>query len=142
MNTHASNDKPWHLWAVAILSLLWDGAGAYTIFMAQAGKLPDISADEAAYYAAQPMWFVLVTDIALIAPLLAAVALLLRSRWAVTLFAIGLAAIVITHCYDLAAGTSRVFTNTTTVIVSALILVIATLQLWYALVMKKRGVLR
>ena len=53
---------------VGALALLWNGAGAYTIMMAQAGKLADISAEEAAYYAAQaihkpvttwPDWLVL-----------------------------------------------------------------------------------
>jgi len=44
---------PWHLWVVAILTLIWNGSGAYTIMMAQAGRLPNLAADEAAYYAAQ-----------------------------------------------------------------------------------------
>ena len=52
---------PWHLWAVAILTLLWNGSGAYTIMMAQAGRLSDVDANEAAYYAAQPFWFVVST---------------------------------------------------------------------------------
>src|SRR5262245_5596505 len=134
--------RPWHLWTVAILSLLWDGAGAYTIFMAQAGKLPDISADEAAYYAAQPLWFVLVTDVALIAPLLAAIALLLRSRWAVPLFAISLLAILVTNGHDLVAGSSRALASRGALIVTLLIVVLAILQLWYAVAMRKRTVLR
>jgi len=49
---------PWHLWLVAIVALLWNGAGAYTIMMAQAGRLYDLEPGEAAYYAAQPVWFV------------------------------------------------------------------------------------
>ena len=48
--------RPWLLWTVAILTLLWNGSGAVTILLAQAGKLAGISADEAAYYAAQPLW--------------------------------------------------------------------------------------
>ena len=39
---------PWHLWVVAILTLLWNGSGAITIALAQAGRLTNISADEAA----------------------------------------------------------------------------------------------
>ena len=98
---------PWHIWAVGILTLLWNGSGAYTIMMAQAGRLANINADEAAYYAAQPSWFVVATDIALAAAVAAGVALLLRRRAAVSLFALSLSAIVATNAYDLAAGTSR-----------------------------------
>lgn len=132
---------PWHLWTVGILTLLWDGSGAYTILLAQAGRLPGISADEAAYYAAQPLWLVVVTDIALFGAIAAGLALLLRSRVAVWLFAISLAAIFVADVYDLAAGTSRALANTGAMIVTALIAVLAVLQLVYALAMRKRGVL-
>jgi hypothetical protein len=57
---------PWHVWLVGTLTLLWNGSGAYTIIMAQAGRLPSLSVDEAAYYAAQPLWFVIATDIAVL----------------------------------------------------------------------------
>jgi hypothetical protein len=142
MNTEAAAKAPWHLWVVGIVSLLWNGSGAYTIIAAQLGKLPGISADEAAYYAAQQAWNVILVDIAVIAPVLAAIALLLRSRFAVMLFAIGLAAVVIADIYDLAAGTSRALLNATTLTVTCLILVIAILQFWYSRSMRARGVLR
>jgi len=93
---------PWHLWLVAIVALLWNGAGAYTIMMAQAGRLYDLEPGEAAYYAAQPVWFVVLTDVALVAALAAALALLLRKRMAVWWFALSLIAIVITNSYEFA----------------------------------------
>jgi hypothetical protein len=133
---------PWHVWVVAILTLLWNGSGAYTIMTAQAGRLPNLSADEAAYYAAQPIWFVVATDIALLAALAAAVALLLRSGAAVWLFALSLTAILVTNVYDLAAGTSRVLVSQGALIVTVIIAVIAVLQLTYAWTMKKRTVLK
>lgn len=130
------------MWVAGILSLLWNGSGAYTIMMAQAGRLPSLSADEAAYYAAQPLWFVLVTDIALLAAIAAAVALLLRSRTAAWLFALSLVAIVVTNASDLAAGTSRTLVSQGALIVTVLIAVLALLQLVYARAMTTRGVLR
>jgi hypothetical protein len=126
---------------VGVLTLLWDGSGAYTILMAQAGRLPGLSADEAAYYAAQPLWLVITTDIALFGAIAAGAALLLRSRAAVWLFAISLAAILIADVYDLAAGTSRALANPGALIVTAIIAVLAILQLVYARAMQKRGVL-
>ncbi len=133
---------PWHLWAVAILGLLWNGSGAYTILMAQAGRLPGMRADEIAYYAAQPSWFVVVTDIALFSPIAGAIALLLRHRAAVWLFGISLAAVLVTNIYDLVVGTSRALANNAAMIVTGLIVVIALLELLYARAMKKREVLR
>jgi hypothetical protein len=143
MTTHDSDRKaPWHLWTVGILTLLWNGSGAFTIMMAQAGRLANLSADEAAYYAAQSTWLVILVDVAVIAPVLAGVALLLRSRFAVILFGIGLATVILADIYDLAAGTSRSLVNTPAMIVTAVILVIAILQFWYSRAMRARGVLR
>lgn len=132
---------PWHLWAVAILALLWNAAGAYTIMMAQAGRLADLKPEEAAYYAAQPIWFVIATDMSLLAAIAGAVALLLRSRAAAWLFALSLVSILVTNVYDLAAGTSRTLANQTAAIVTGGIVAIAILELAYARAMRKRGVL-
>ena len=142
MNTEASAKAPWHLWAVGVLSLLWNAAGAVTIVMAQAGKLPGIKPDEAAYYAAQPMWFVAVTDVSLLAAISGSVLLLMRKGKAVRAFALSLVAILITHAYDIAMGTSRSFANQGAMAVNIIILVIAVLVLLYASAMKKQGVLR
>jgi hypothetical protein len=133
--------RPWHLWVVGVLSLLWNASGAYTIMSAQAGKLPGITADEAAYYAAQAPWFVAVTDIALLSAFTAAIALLLRSRWAVPLYVLSIVCIAVTAGYDLAAGTSRMFANSGALIATVLIWILAVLQWWYAAAMRAKGVL-
>jgi hypothetical protein len=134
-------NRPWHLWLVAVLTFLWDGSGALTILLAQAGRLPNISAGEAAYYAAQPAWFVATTDIALLAALAAAVALLMRSKAAAGLFALSLVAILVTNGYDLVAGTSRAFSSTGALVVTFIIVIAAILQLVYAWAMNRRNVL-
>ena len=137
-----SPKAPWHLWPVGVLALLWNAAGAYTIMTAQAGRLAGVAPDEAAYYAAQPTWFVVVTDVALIAAIAAAAALLLRSRLTFPLFGISLAAIAVTAAYDLAAGTSRMYANQAALIVTIVIWLLAALQLLYAVAIRKRGALR
>jgi hypothetical protein len=132
---------PWHLWLVAVVALLWNGSGAYTIMMAQAGRLSDLEADEAAYYAAQPIWFVVVTDVALVAAIAGAVALLSRSKTAVWLFALSLGAIFVTNSYELAAATSRMFVSRGALIVTVIIGLIAIAELVYAWAMKGRAIL-
>ncbi len=135
-------NRPWHLWVVAILTFLWNGSGAYTILMAQAGRLSNVDAQETAYYAVQPTWVVIATDIALFLPLVAAMALLLRSRSAVWLFALSAIVIVVNNAYDVAAGTSLALADRGWLILTAVIVVIAILQLAYAWAMRNRGVLQ
>ena len=133
---------PWHIWVVGILTLLWDGAGAYTIMMAQAGRLAGLTPDEIAYYSAQPFWFVVATDVALLGAIAAGVALLARSRVAVGLFGVSLLAIFVTNVYDLAMGTSRVFATQGALVVTCIIVVLAILQFVYSVAMRRRVVLR
>jgi hypothetical protein len=133
---------PWHLWVVGILALLWNGAGAYTIMIAQAGRLPDVDATEAAYYAAQPLWLVVSTDIALFSGIAAAIALLLRSRMAVWLFGLSLVVIIVNDIYDVAAGTSLILVASNWLILTLVIVVIAILEYIYAWAMRRRMVLR
>ena len=142
MNTTATRRAPWHLWAVAILTLFWNGAGAVTILMAQTGSRLDMDSREVAYYANQPLWFVLATDLATFLPVAAAVALLLRSRSAVWLFALALAAIVFTNAYDVAAGTSLTLADQGWRNLTVVLVIIALLQFGYAWMIRKRGVLR
>jgi lysylphosphatidylglycerol synthetase-like protein (DUF2156 family) len=133
---------PWHLWVIAVLALLWNGSGAYTIMMAQSGRLSDLEPGEAAYYAAQPTWFVVITDVALVAAVVAAVALLLRSKTAVWLFALSLAAIFVTNGYELAAATSRILVSRGALIVTIIIVIIAILELAYAWALQRRAGLK
>jgi hypothetical protein len=129
------------VWAVAILTLLWNGGGAYTIVMAQMGSSLDMDAREIAYYANQPFWFVLTTDIALLSAVAAAIVLLLRSRVAAWLFALSLFAIVANNLYDVAANTSLALADSGWRNLTIVIVVVAILQFAYAWTMTRRAVL-
>lgn len=140
-DARAEGDAPWHLWLVGLLSVLWNGAGAYTIIMAQLGRLDDIEPAEAAYYAGQPTWFAALTDVALIAGLAAGVALLLRSRWSPALYALSIALIAVTAIYDVMAGTAYFPTDQGALIVTGLIWCLAIAEWLYARTMAGRGLL-
>jgi hypothetical protein len=133
---------PWHLWVVGIVSLLWYAAGAYTIQMAQLGRLPHLSPDEIAYYASKPLWLVAITAISTYGSIVASLLLLLRHRAAVWLFAITLVFILLNNGIELATGTSRAFANTGVTIATVVIVLIAVAVLLYARLMWKRQVLR
>jgi hypothetical protein len=142
MTMDPNRKTPWHLWAMGILTLLWNGSGAVTIMLAQGGRLANIGSGEAAYYAAQPTWFVIATDIALVSAVAAGVALLRRSRTAVWLFGLSLALILFNNGYELIAGTSRMLANRGALILTIVIAVIAILQLAYARAMAKTAALK
>ena len=134
--------RPWHLWVVGVVGLLWNASGALTIMLAQARWLYDLEPGEAAYYAAQPTWFVVMTDLNLMAAIAASLALLFRLRAAVWLFALSFAAIAITNGYELAAGTSRMLVTRAALVVTVVIALIAMCELAYARAMQQRAVLR
>lgn len=129
--------RPWHLWVVGVAAFLWNMAGALTIMLAQAGRLYDLEPGERAYYAAQPSWFVILTDMSLIAAVAAAIALVLRRVAAVYLFAFSFAAILMTNGYELAAGTSRMLVTRAAAIVTVVIALIALFELVYARIMTR-----
>ena len=133
---------PWHLWVVALLTLFWNGSGAVTIGMAQMGRRLDLNPNEIAYYAEQPSWFVLATDLALVLPIAAAVALLLRSQSGAWLFALSLVTLVVNNAYDVAAGTSLALVDPGWRTLTIVLTTLALLQFAYAWTMKTRGVLK
>ena len=133
---------PWHLWVIGVLSLLWNAAGAWTIMSAQSGAPMDMDANEIAYYAAQAPWVVAVVDVVLISASLAAIALLLRHRWAVHLFALSIAGIVVTSAYEIAQGTAPLLHDQGWLILACVTDGLAIAQLLYAAAMRRRGVLR
>ena len=147
MNNHATisvehDNAPWHLWVVGILTLLWNGSGTYTFLMAQTGRLAGLDAEEEAYYAAQPLWFAVSTDIALLTALAAGFALLFRSGVAFWLFAVSLAFILLNNTYELVSGVSRMLVERSAVILTTVVIIVATLQLVYSMAMRRRGALR
>ena len=138
MRAAAPRPTPWHLWLAAILTLLWNGSGAFTIGMAQLGLRLDMDDYEVAYYANQPRWFVLTTDLATLLPIAAAVALLLRRRSAIWLFALSLLMIVLNNAYDIAAGTSLALRDQDWRVLTSVIVAIALLQFAYAWMITRR----
>lgn len=123
---------PWHLWVVGVLSFLWNALGTFVIVSAQQGSHMDMDANEIAYYAAQAPWFVAVVDVALVAAMLGALALLLRNRWALHLYALSVAAIVVSAGYDIAQGTALILQGNDWLVQAILTDGLALAQLAYA----------
>ena len=138
----APGRTPWHLWIAGILSLLWNASGAWVFVQAQTGNPMDMDATEIAYYAEQPLWAVVLTDLAFAGAILGALALLLRSRWAPPLYLLSIAAIVASTVGDIARGSALLLQDQGWLTLALITTGLAVLQWLYARWMGKRGVLR
>jgi hypothetical protein len=94
-----SNDNrqvtmPWHLWIVAALSLHWDGMGAFDYVMTESRSAHYMSwftPEQLSCFYGFPMWVVTTWALSVRAGGLGSVLLLLRRRWAVTVFGVAIA---------------------------------------------------
>jgi hypothetical protein len=140
---------PWHLWLVGVLSLLWNGFGAFDFIQTTTRGEAYMRAagfDDAmvAYYEAMPGWMYVPWTLGVWGAVIGSVMLLLRRRWAVPAFGLSLVGALISLIYgklidppppappELAAMSWM----------PIVILLIAVLLFGYAFNMRKRGVLR
>ncbi|MFN4184327.1 MAG: hypothetical protein ACK4M6_06040 [Hyphomonas sp.] len=90
----------WHLWAVGIVGILWNGFGCYDFTMTvtrNEAYLAGYPQEMLAYWFAMPWWIFGLWAIGVLGGLLGSIALLLRSAWAVKLFAASLLAAIISN---------------------------------------------
>ncbi|QCQ98648.1 hypothetical protein [Brevundimonas sp. SGAir0440] len=140
---------PWHLWLVGVLSLLWNGFGAFDFIQTTTrgdAYMRAAGFDDAmvAYYEAMPGWMYVPWTLGVWGAVIGSVMLLLRRRWAVPAFGLSLLGALISLIYgklidppppappELAAMSWM----------PIVILLIAVLLFGYAFNMRKRGVLR
>lgn len=135
---------PWHLWAVGVISLLWNAFGAYDYVMSKLSPqsyfhqmgLNDASV---AYMMAFPAWLTAFWALGVWGSVAGSVLLLLRSRHAVAAFALSLLGLVVSQGYQALVMRPP---ESPPVALTAMIWGSLALLLWYAWAMTRRGVLR
>ena len=88
---------PWHLWVIGILALLWNSFGAYDYLMTMTRNEAYMSAFTPAqleYFYGFPAWMEAFWAVGVWCAFLGAVLLVLRSRWALHAFVLGLVSAV------------------------------------------------
>lgn len=98
---------PWHLWAVGVISLLWNGYGGYDFVMSvtqgetywRASGMTDAMV---AYYNAMPTWMYVPWVLGVWGAVAGSVLLLMRNKLAVPAFALSLLGAVGSLAYGLA----------------------------------------
>ena len=139
---------PWHLWVVGVLSLLWNGFGAYDFIMSTTKgeaymRASGMTQPMIDYYDAMPAWMYGPWTLGVWGAVLGSVLLLIRRRLAVPAFTLSL----------LGAAASLIYGKVNPMpplppamaamgYMPWIIVLIAALMLWYAWAMAKRGVLR
>ena len=145
MASSFARKPPAWLYIVGVILVLWGLAGCWAFYMhVTVGPAMDPNATDwdRAYFAALPGWFAIDFAVAVGAGLLGSIALLLRSKWAVTLYWLSLIAVVIQFGYMFLATDVIAVKGVTATLFPALIFVIALFQIWVAGVARKHGWLR
>jgi hypothetical protein len=113
MSPHSNGPiaTPWHLWIVGVLSLLWNAMGAFDYVMTEtrnASYMKDFTPEQLAYFYGFPKWVIATWALSVWGGVAGSIALLLRRRWAVPVFAVSMATMAITfvHNYVLTDGLS------------------------------------
>lgn len=137
---------PWHLWLIGIVSLIWNGGGAYDYLMTQLGIEPYLemlNEAQLTFLQAVPRWFDAAWAIGVWGSVLGSLLLLSRSRLAAMAYVLSALGMVATFLYAMfIADPSALEVNGTAgLLFSGVIFVLILLQMAYARIMTRRGVL-
>jgi len=138
---------PKHLWIVGVLSLLWNGYGAYDYTMSHVGGLgyfESVGLDAAAFewFNAMPTWAIAAWAVGVWVSLLGSALLLMRSRHAATAFAVSLVGAVISFGFQFTSDKPASLEGLVPTLVPIAILVLIVAQWYYARRQAAAGVLR
>jgi len=138
---------PWHLWLVGVIAVLFNAIGAFdfvmsmaqgTSYMASAGMTPA----QIAHYQDMPIWMTAVWAIGVWGALLGSVFVLLRNKLAFPVFAVSLAAFLVSLIYTYVLTNGGEIMGGQMAIASVVITVLLLFFMWYSWLMTKRSVLR
>jgi hypothetical protein len=142
-----SGPAPKHLWIVGILSLLWNGFGAYDYVMTHTGGLGyfesmGLDAEAYAWFQALPGWSIAAWAVGVWGSVLGAILLLMRSRHAATAFLVSLLGALVSFGYQFSTERPASLEGGTATIMPIVILIVIVLQWYYARRQAAAGVLR
>jgi hypothetical protein len=137
---------PIHLWIVGALATLWNAFGAFDYLMTQTRNedyLAHFTDPQRAYFESFPLWMEATWALGVWGGLAGALLLLMRSRHAVTAFAVSLAGLAVSTLYQYVLNSPPADMMTAAMIAMNLVIwAVAIGLLWYAMRMRRAGVLR
>jgi hypothetical protein len=145
--THTTIKTPWHLWLVGVIAVLFNAIGVFDYvmsmaqgasYMAAAGMTPA----QIAHYQEMPIWMTAVWTIGVWAAMLGSVLILLRNKLAAPVFAVSLAAFLVSLVYTYLLTNGAEIMGQSMAIANIVITVLLLFFMWYSWQMTGRGVLR
>ena len=121
---------PVWFWVIAVVGLLWNLIGV-SAYLADAYQLIELSPEEQAFNTNKPVWYTAAYAISVFAGALGCIALLLRKKWAVTLFMLSLIGVLIAHTYSFFLQDDMPITGGV-MAVPIIVIIIAGLLYWYS----------
>lgn len=146
MATQSAVRPRWYFWAIGVVSLLWNSGGPIDWVMTKthnAAYLAAMTHEQQAWMAGYPLWMEAAWVLGVWGAILGSILLLARSRFAVAVFAISLAGLIVSTIYQYSVSAMPASLKTPGGIgFTAALWVVATALLWFAVRMRARGVLR
>ncbi|MBC6980653.1 hypothetical protein [Caulobacter sp. 17J80-11] len=147
IETSAGAKTPWHLWAVGVISLLWNAYGGYDFVASltqgeayfRAAGMTDA---QIAYFNAMPGWMMVPWAMGVWGSVAGSVLLLLRMRWALHAFVVSLVGLSTSLVYTYLLSNGGSVMGGSHLILNGVIFAALAFFTWYAWAMAKRGVLR
>ena len=145
--TPRTSATPLHLWIIGGLALLWNAFGAVDYLMTvteNEAYMSNFTEAQRAYFYSFPVWAVSAWATAVWSAVLGSVALLLRRRWAVGLFALSLVGMIVSSLYTfgLSDGVKVMGGGIGQWLFTLAIWIVAILLYFYARAQRAQGVLR
>lgn len=144
MNDFTARPPVW-FWIVSVLIVLWGAVGVFAFYtdVTMSGEtLAAMDDYDRRFYLARPTWFASVYGLATWGGFVGGVALLLRRRLAVVLFLLSALAVVVQFGWVFGVTDLIAEKGAWTAIFPILILAIALFQIWFAVMVNRRGWLR
>ena len=140
MNTAVK--APWHLWAVGIVTLLWNAVGITSYLMTELGQLEALgmTPEQIAYFETFPAWAIAFWALGVWGAFFGSLLLLFRSRHAVTALAVSIVGLIGTTVFQRVLNDLPADMNNPALDLAIWVITLATL--WYARKMLREGVLR
>lgn len=135
---------PWHLWAVGVIGLLWNGYGGYDYTMSHLQgeayyRQSGMTDAQISLMNTYPAWMHAVWAIGVWGAVAGSVLLLLRMRWAAHAFALSMVGVIGNILHTALTPAAR---ESMGLAFPLVIGAVTLFFLWYAWTMTKRGVLR
>jgi hypothetical protein len=142
VNRKATSGIPFWYWVIAGLALLWNLLGC-TFFaielFAQEAMLESMTEQQQAWARSIPSWIYFVYGLAVSTGVAGSIGLFLRKGWAIAMFAICLAAVVVQMVDTMLIGGGLQAMGPSGLVMPVLVIVIAAGLLWFSLLTRRRG---